>query len=94
MSHPTTWCPRCGPDVSASEWGRCRTCGEDATGYGAEQAHRYRRRAVEAEARCSELSLELGRLQARVEGLVHALGKCEPWRCRRVLARMEEAAHA
>jgi hypothetical protein len=34
-----TWCPECGPDVAVDEDGCCTTCGNGATGPGADAAH-------------------------------------------------------
>ena len=54
MSETKTWCPQCGPDVDVDEDGCCGACGADATGDGADRAHRWRATAESAVAGAGE----------------------------------------
>ena len=40
------WCAQCGPDVRVDEDGCCASCGDDVTGEGADEAHRWRNEAL------------------------------------------------
>jgi hypothetical protein len=43
-----TWCPQCGADVDIDEDGCCQSCGADAIGEGASDAHSARRQLAQA----------------------------------------------
>lgn len=51
-----SWCPQCGPDVACDEDGCCVTCGADAVGDGANQAHALRREKIERDVQAVELA--------------------------------------
>ena len=66
MDKIETWCAQCGPDVRVDPDGCCATCGSDAVGYGANEAHRLAARVAELEARLRMAYDEADRLRARV----------------------------